>query len=84
MILVHLGLRVNPYHGLVVGAFLFLLSFYEDETRETSVALFKTGSPIVFEFSEDKPVLPVSNASLTYFSVAVMVLSTALKIWRLW
>jgi hypothetical protein len=54
-----------------------------DESRETGVALFKTGSPIVFEFDKDKPVLPVSNAALTYASVAVILLATALKLWRL-
>jgi hypothetical protein len=60
-----------------------LRAVYEDETRETSVALFETGSPIVFEFSEAKFVLPVSNTALTYVSVAVILLATALKLWRL-
>ncbi|HEX9915496.1 MAG TPA: hypothetical protein VGB32_11300 [Candidatus Bathyarchaeia archaeon] len=59
-----------------------LKAVYGDESRETSAALFKTGSPIVFEFTEDKPVLPVSNAALTYASVATLLLATALKLWK--
>jgi hypothetical protein len=60
-----------------------LKATYEDETMETSVALCETGSPIVFEFPEDKLVLPVSNATLTYISILVIVLATAVKLWRL-
>ena len=60
-----------------------LRAVYEDESRETSVALFKTGSPIVFEFPEDKPVLPISNAALTYSSVAIILLATAMKLGKL-
>jgi hypothetical protein len=60
-----------------------LKATYGDETRETSVVLCETGSPIVFEFSKDKPVLPVSNASLTYISMAVILMATALKLWKL-
>jgi len=60
-----------------------LKAVYGEESRETSVALFKTGSPIVFEFTEDKPVLPVSNTALSYVSVAVIILATALKLWKL-
>jgi len=60
-----------------------LKAVYGDESRETSIALFKTGSPIVFEFPEDKPVLPVSNTALTYVSVALIILVTALKLWKL-
>jgi hypothetical protein len=59
-----------------------LTAAHGDESRETSVALFKTGSPIVFEFSKDKLVLPVSNTALTYASVAVILLATALKLWK--
>ena len=60
-----------------------LRAAYEGETTETSIALFKTGSPIVFEFSKDKLVLPVSNASLTYASVAIILLATAMKLGKL-
>jgi len=51
-----------------------------DVTREEAVAMFKTGSPVVFEFSEDEPALPVSNTALTYVSVTVILLATALKL----
>lgn len=60
-----------------------LKAIYGDKTMETGVALFKTGSPIVFEFSEDKPVLPVSNAALTYASMTIILLATTLKFWTL-
>jgi len=59
-----------------------LTAVHGDESRETSIALFKTGSPIVFEFSKDKLVLPVSNTALTYASVAVILLATALRLWK--
>ena len=51
-----------------------------DVTREETVTMFKTASPIVFEFPEDKLVLPVSNTALTYVSVTVILLATALKL----
>jgi hypothetical protein len=57
---------------------------YGDETRETSIALCETGSPIVFEFPEDKPVLPISNTALTYASVAIILLATAMKLGKLY
>jgi hypothetical protein len=37
----------------------------------------------VLDFPKDKPVLPVSNTALTYVSVAVIILATALKLWKL-
>jgi len=59
-----------------------LKATYGDESKEVNVALFKTGSPIVFEFDKDKPVLPVSNTVLMYVSLAVIAFATALKLWR--
>jgi len=60
-----------------------LKAVYGDESRETSVALFKTGSPIVFEFPEDAFALPVNYTTLAYTCAAVIVLATALKLWKL-
>ena len=60
-----------------------LKATYGDETREAGVVLCETGSPIVFEFPEDKPVLPISNAALTYASVAIILLATAMKLGKL-
>jgi len=51
-------------------------------SREASVALFRTGSPIMIEFPEDKPVLPINNTKLTYASIIVILLATAIKLRR--
>jgi len=51
-------------------------------SREDSVALFRTGSPIILEFPEDKPVLPINNTTLTYASIILILLATAMKLRR--
>ena len=51
-------------------------------SRESSVAFFRTGSPIIIEFPEDKPVLPINNTALTYASIILILLATAMKLRR--
>lgn len=51
-------------------------------SREASVALFRTGSPIIIEFPEDKPVMPINNTALTYASIIMILLATAMKLRR--
>ncbi len=60
-----------------------LTAAHGDESKDTSVALCETGSPIVLEFPEDAFALPVNYTTLAYTCAAVIVLATALKLWKL-
>jgi len=57
-----------------------LTALSAEVSREASLALFRTGSPIMLEFPEDKPVLPINNTTLTYASIIVILLATAMKL----
>jgi len=53
---------------------------FEDETRTQEVSLFDTGSPILLDFSKDVAALPIDNRILTWFTISVILMLTALKI----
>jgi len=49
-------------------------------TLEETVKLFETGSPIVFDFPEDKQTTPINNRILTFGSMATIILVTAMRL----
>ena len=57
-----------------------LTSMSSGVTLEETVKLFETGSPIVFDFPEDKQTTPINNRILTFGSMATIILVTAMRL----
>jgi hypothetical protein len=57
-----------------------LASMYGGVTLEETVEMFETGSPIVFDFPEDKQISPINNRILTFGSMATIILVTVMKL----
>jgi len=76
----HYGLY-EPYHYVTnYNDTWTLKGEFEDETRTQEVSLFDTGSPILLDFSKDAAALPIDNRILTWFTLSVILIVTALKI----
>jgi len=71
----------EPYHYVTnYNDTWTLKGEFEDETRTQEVSLFDTGSPIILDFSKDAAALPIDNRILTWFTISVILIITALKI----